>query len=432
MSKTMVVLGTQWGDEGKGKIIDFLSKNATHIVRYQGGNNAGHTLIVKKKKIVLHLIPSGLLYKNIIGIIGNGVVVSPTALIKEINILKKKKIKVLDRLVISKYCPLVLKYHVKMDKLRENFKNKIIIGTTRRGIGPSYEDKIARRGLRIGDLKNFDFFKYRLKELVNYYNYYFINYYNDKPVNFKKLLNKLYNIKDIFLKILKNTTKFLNKIISKKKKKIIFEGAQGTFLDIDHGTYPYVTSSNTTIGGVFTGTGIGPKNINYILGVVKSYVTRVGNGPFITEIFGDLNDFFYLKGKESGSTTGRRRRIGWLDIVALRKSIFINSLSSLCLTKIDVLDYLPEIKICIGYKKINKNNKFLDNFENNILNKKPIYKIIKGWNVSTYGISNFDDLPNETKNFIFLIEKLTNIPIDIISTGPDRCHTIVRYSFFKK
>ncbi|WP_343190293.1 adenylosuccinate synthase [Buchnera aphidicola (Mollitrichosiphum nigrofasciatum)] len=431
MNNNIVVLGLQWGDEGKGKIIDFLSKKANYIVRYQGGNNAGHTLVIDKKKIILHLIPSGVLHPNVIGIIGNGVVISPSDLIKEINLLKKQNINVIDRLIISESSHLVLKYHIKMDQSREKFKNNTIIGTTGRGIGPAYEDKVARRGLRVGDLKNIDFFSKRLKEVVNYYNYQFINYYKVPPVSYKDILKELLKIKNILFNIMRNTRELLYKIIINNNKKIIFEGAQGTFLDIDHGTFPYVTSSNTTIGGVFTGTGIGPKYLNYTLGVVKVYATRVGNGPFITEFFGNLSELFYSKGLEFGSTTGRRRRIGWLDIVLLRESIFMNSITALCLTKLDILDNLSEIKICIGYKnntgKLINNFSYVENFSNDIT---PIYKIVKGWNVSTFGISNFNKLPKEAKDFVYLIAELTSTPVDIISTGPDRKHTIVCREIF--
>jgi adenylosuccinate synthase len=430
----IVILGIQWGDEGKGKIVDLLSQKANYVVRYQGGNNAGHTLLVNKKKTILHLIPSCVLHKNVHAVLGNGVVVSLIDLVNEIKFLKKQGILIQNRLILSSSIPLIFKYHIKLDKAREcNILNKSIIGTTHKGIGPAYEDKVARRAIRIHDLYNEDHFYKLLKKNVKYYNFQLKNLYQKKSVNFEKIFDQSMQIFNKIKDMIQDVSFLLNNQI-KQGKKIIFEGAQGSLLDVDHGTYPYVSSSNSSIGGVMTGTGIGINKIKYILGISKTYCTRVGNGPFPTELFDRTSEYLSKVGKEFGTTTGRKRRIGWLDLVLLKKMILINSLSGLCLTKIDVLDYLPKIKVCIKY--IDKNShKKISSYPINIKNWKnvvPVYKIFKGWNQSTRGITSFIKLPIETQNYINFIASFLNISIDLISTGPNRNETIITNKFLKE
>lgn len=423
MHKNIIILGTQWGDEGKGKIVDALTSKNSYVVRYQGGHNAGHTLVVNEKKIVLHLIPSGLLHDNVIGIIAHGVVLSPFALFKEIEMLKNLGFHIKNRLFISDMSPLILKYHISMDIAREKKLGPNALGTTGRGIGPAYEDKISRRAILCGDLKDKKKLSLKLEKILHYYNHQFLSFYNQPIINYKDILNDLLPVIDFFYDMIQDTTDILHNII-KNKKKVIFEGAQGSFLDIDHGTYPYVTSSNSTVGGVITGTGIGPKNLDYILGITKAYSTRVGNGPFPTELFDDIDKHLSYYGHEFGSTTGRKRRTGWLDIVLLCRAIYLNSLSALCLTKLDVLDGLKEIKICIAYKNIHtlEITKYPSMY--NLEHMSPIYEIHPGWMQKTQGIKKFQHLPNEAQKYIHRIEELTDTPISIISTGPDRLHTI--------
>lgn len=423
MNKNIVILGTQWGDEGKGKIVDCLSQDSSYVVRYQGGHNAGHTIIVNGEKVILHLIPSGLLHSNVTGIIANGVVVSPGALIKEIKMLEKRNIDIDKRLFISDRSPLILKYHIAMDIAREKRLGIHSIGTTGRGIGPAYEDKVARRALYMSDLKNEKTLVVRLEEIIDYYNHQLVSLYKQKAIDYKVVFKDLLPMIDVVYDMIQDTPEILYKAI-KNNKKIIFEGAQGSFLDIDHGTYPYVTSSNTTIGGVITGTGIGPKNIDYILGVTKAYSTRVGNGPFPTELFNNIDMHFSKKGNEFGSTTGRKRRTGWLDAVSLCRAVKINSLSGLCITKLDVLDGLKEIKICTSYKNINNLKTISFPSPEDWLNVIPVYTTYPGWRTSTMGIKKLEQLPYEARNYISCIENITKIPVDIISTGPDRSDII--------
>ncbi|HXK00462.1 MAG TPA: adenylosuccinate synthase [Buchnera sp. (in: enterobacteria)] len=429
MYKNIIILGAQWGDEGKGKIVDLLTEKAKYVVRYQGGHNAGHTLVVDNKKIILHVVPSGILHKNTIGILGNGVVICPFSLINELNNLEKKGIIVKDKILISENCFLILPYHIRMDIARE--KQRGSIGTTKRGIGPAYEDKVSRRGLRIGDLRDKENFSINLKKIIDYYNYQLVNYYQEKPINYSKVLTEIFSLSDILINMIADIPDILYSAI-KNNKLIIFEGAQGTFLDIDHGTYPYVTSSNSTAGGASTGSGVGPLNFDYVLGVMKSYATRVGLGPFPTEVFNELDAYFCNYGSEFGSTTGRRRRTGWLDLVALKRSIRINSLSGLCLTKLDVLDGLREIKICTAYKNLN-NNSIMYNTPLSIKDWKaiePIYETLSGWNESTIGVNSLSKLPLSARNYIKRIEEITEIPIDLISTGPDRKDIIILNNLF--
>ncbi|WP_029686547.1 adenylosuccinate synthase [Tatumella saanichensis] len=425
MGKNVVVLGTQWGDEGKGKIVDLLTERANYVVRYQGGHNAGHTLVINGEKTVLHLIPSGILRENVTSIIGNGVVLSPEALMKEMKGLEDRGIPVRDRLLLSEACPLILQYHVAMDLAREKARGDKAIGTTGRGIGPAYEDKVARRGLRVGDLFDKDTFAVKLKEIVEYYNFQLVNYYKVDPVDYQKVLDDVLAIADILTGMVVDVSELLDNA-RKRGDLMMFEGAQGTLLDIDHGTYPYVTSSNTTAGGVATGSGLGPRYVDYVLGIVKAYSTRVGGGPFPTELFDDVGEYLGQKGNEFGATTGRRRRTGWLDAVAVRRAVQINSLSGFCLTKLDVLDGLDTVKICVGYRmpdgrEVTTTPLAAEGWEG----IEPIYESMPGWKESTFGVKTPEGLPKAAHDYIKRIEELTGVPVDIISTGPDRSETMI-------
>ncbi|MCE0559196.1 adenylosuccinate synthase [Motilimonas sp. E26] len=431
MGKNVVVLGTQWGDEGKGKVVDLLTDRAKYVVRYQGGHNAGHTLVIDGEKTVLHLIPSGVLRENVTCIIGNGVVLCPQALVKEMTMLEAKGVPVRERLVISEACPLILPYHVALDVARETARGKKAIGTTGRGIGPAYEDKVARRGLRVGDLKNFADFAAKLKEVVEYHNFQLTQYYKAEAVSYEAVLEQAKEVAEMLTGMVVDVTDVLDKA-RLNGDNIMFEGAQGTLLDIDHGTYPYVTSSNTTAGGVATGSGFGPRYIDYVLGIVKAYTTRVGSGPFPTELYDGIDkldaDGKHLGtvGHEFGATTGRLRRTGWFDAVAIKRAIQINSISGFCLTKLDVLDGLKTIKICTGYKT--PTGEILDvppmaaeGYEV----VEPVYEEMPGWDEPTFGVTSFDALPANAQAYIKRLEEVTGVPMDIISTGPDRNETMV-------
>ncbi|WP_233960449.1 adenylosuccinate synthase [Pectobacterium versatile] len=425
MGKNVVVLGTQWGDEGKGKVVDLLTERAKYVVRYQGGHNAGHTLVINGEKTVLHLIPSGILRENVVSIIGNGVVLAPDALMKEMTELEARGVPVRERLLLSEACPLILPYHVALDNAREKARGAKAIGTTGRGIGPAYEDKVARRGLRVGDLFDKETFAVKLKEIVEYHNFQLVNYYKADAVDYQKVLDDVLAIADILTAMVVDVSDLLYKA-HLRGDFVMFEGAQGTLLDIDHGTYPYVTSSNTTAGGVATGSGLGPRYVDYVLGIVKAYSTRVGAGPFPTELFEDVGEHLSQKGNEFGATTGRRRRTGWLDAVAVRRAVQINSLSGFCLTKLDVLDGLKEIKICVGYRlpngtEVDTTPLAADGWEG----LEPIYETVPGWSESTFGVKDHSKLPQAALNYIKRIEEITGVPIDIISTGPDRSETMV-------
>ena len=406
MNNSIAILGAQWGDEGKGKIVDLLTEKCDAVVRFQGGHNAGHTLVVDGKTTILHLIPSGILHDKVKCIIGNGVVLSLEALSEEIEILKKNNINVKDRLLISDGCPLILPIHVELDKARENKKGKGKIGTTGRGIGPAYEDKISRRGIRLGDLSNKNTLLEKVSEILDYHNFILKNYYSCSTYSKNEVYENLLTYYDIYNQFIVDVPEYIDKAF-KENKKIVFEGAQGTLLDIDHGTYPFVTSSNTTVGGIFTGSGVAPKNLNYILAIVKAYTTRVGSGPFVTELFDSDGKLLSERGHEFGATTGRERRCGWLDLVALKRSIIINGFTGICLTKIDVLDEFKEIKVCVEYK-----------------NNNPIYKSFEGWMEDISRIKKYEDLPANTKIYIKEIEKYLGVPIDIISNGPGRNQNI--------
>ncbi|MFJ5333190.1 adenylosuccinate synthase [Pectobacterium versatile] len=425
MGKNVVVLGTQWGDEGKGKVVDLLTERAKYVVRYQGGHNAGHTLVINGEKTVLHLIPSGILRENVVSIIGNGVVLAPDALMKEMTELEARGVPVRERLLLSEACPLILPYHVALDNAREKARGAKAIGTTGRGIGPAYEDKVARRGLRVGDLFDKETFAVKLKEIVEYHNFQLVNYYKADAVDYQKVLDDVLAIADILTAMVVDVSDLLYKA-HLRGDFVMFEGAQGTLLDIDHGTYPYVTSSNTTAGGVATGSGLGPRYVDYVLGIVKAYSTRVGAGPFPTELFEEVGEHLSQKGNEFGATTGRRRRTGWLDAVAVRRAVQINSLSGFCLTKLDVLDGLKEIKICVGYRlpngtEVDTTPLAAEGWEG----LEPIYETVPGWSESTFGVKDHSKLPQAALNYIKRIEEITGVPIDIISTGPERSETMV-------
>ncbi|MCW2477261.1 MULTISPECIES: adenylosuccinate synthase [unclassified Symbiopectobacterium] len=425
MGKNVVVLGTQWGDEGKGKVVDLLTERAKYVVRYQGGHNAGHTLVINGEKTVLHLIPSGILRENVVSIIGNGVVLAPDALMKEMTALEARGVPVRERLLLSEACPLILPYHVALDNAREKARGAKAIGTTGRGIGPAYEDKVARRGLRVGDLFDKQTFAVKLKEIVEYHNFQLVNYYKVEAVDYQKVLDDVLAIADILTAMVVDVSDLLFKA-HQRGDLVMFEGAQGTLLDIDHGTYPYVTSSNTTAGGVATGSGLGPRYVDYVLGIVKAYSTRVGAGPFPTELFDDVGEHLSQKGNEFGATTGRRRRTGWLDAVAVRRAVQINSLSGFCMTKLDVLDGLKEVKICVGYRMPNGDEVDVtplaaEGWEG----IEPIYETLPGWTESTFGVQDHSKLPQAALDYIKRVEEVTGVPVDIISTGPDRSETMI-------
>ena len=425
MAKNIVVLGTQWGDEGKGKVVDLLTDRAKYVVRYQGGHNAGHTLVIDGEKTVLHLIPSGILRENVTCIIGNGVVLSPEALMTEVSMLEERGVPVRERLKISEACPLILPYHVALDVAREKARGAKAIGTTGRGIGPAYEDKVSRRGLRVGDLFNAEDFAAKLKEVLDIHNFTLTQYYGEEPVDFDKTLADAMAVADILRAMVVDVTDELDKA-QKAGLPIMFEGAQGTLLDIDHGTYPYVTSSNTTVGGVATGAGFGPLNLDYVLGIVKAYTTRVGSGPFPTELDDDVGEHLGVKGHEFGATTGRKRRTGWFDAVAMKRAVQINSITGFCLTKLDVLDGLETLQICVGYKDADGNIKDVPPMAADGYDLvTPVYEEMPGWSETTFGVTDYEKLPQAAKNYIARLEALTGVPVDIISTGPDRNETIV-------
>ena len=424
MAKNVVVLGSQWGDEGKGKIVDLLTDRASAVVRFQGGHNAGHTLVIGEEKTVLHLIPSGILRENVICLIGNGVVLSPSALFEEVAMLEKRGIPALERLKISEACPMIMPYHVALDQAREIARGKKAIGTTGRGIGPAYEDKVSRRGIRVGDLLDQNTFADKLKEVMEYHNFALKEYYKVDTVDYQKVLDETLAYSEKMIPMIADIPGMLFDL-RKNGSSIMFEGAQGTLLDIDQGTYPYVTSSNTTAGGACTGSGVGPKDLDYVLGITKAYTTRVGAGPFPTELFDDIGQYLGEKGHEFGATTGRSRRCGWFDGVAMRRAAQVNSITGLCITKLDVLDGLETIQICTGY---HYNDQVLslppvgaDAFEKCT----PIYESMPGWSEETVGIRDLDKLPQAARNYLDKLSEVVGVPVDIVSTGPERDETII-------
>jgi len=424
MGKNVVILGSQWGDEGKGKIVDLLTDKASVVARFQGGHNAGHTLVIDGKKTALHLIPSGILRSHVNCVIGNGVVVAPDALLKEIQMLEERGVKVRGRLKVSGSCPLILPYHIALDQAREAARGNAKIGTTGRGIGPAYEDKVARRGLRLSDLANIERFAEKLKEVLDYHNFALTEYYKADPVDFDQTLALAKEWAKVLLPMKADVTKILHDA-REAGENILFEGAQGSLLDIDHGTYPFVTSSNTTAGSTATGSGFGPLYLDYVLGITKAYTTRVGSGPFPTELHCEIGRYLGEKGHEFGTTTGRERRCGWFDAVALRQAVRVNSISGICLTKLDVLDGLDEIKLCIGYQDTDGSDADMPMHADDFESITPIYETMPGWSAVTVGVKNLENLPEAAKNYIRRIEELVGAPVDVVSTGPDRVETII-------
>jgi adenylosuccinate synthase len=424
MGKNVVILGTQWGDEGKGKIVDLLTEQVKYVARFQGGHNAGHTLVIEGKKTVLHLIPSGILHAGVTCLIGNGVVLSPSALMKEIRELEAQGVPVRERLKLSPACPLILQYHVALDVAREAARGNAKIGTTGRGIGPAYEDKVARRGLRLGDVFDAKGFEVKLREIIDYHNFALTQYYKVDPVDFEQVLAEALSLGEQIKPMVADVTDILHKA-REAGEHIMFEGAQGSLLDIDHGTYPFVTSSNTTAGGTATGSGFGPLYLDYVLGITKAYTTRVGSGPFPTELTCETGEYLGKKGHEFGATTGRKRRTGWFDAIALRHAVRINSVSGICLTKLDVLDGLDEVSICVGYQDAAGQPMGIPCDAEGWESVRPVYEVHPGWSESTVGATSLEQLPENARSYIARIEQLVGASVDIVSTGPDRVETII-------
>jgi adenylosuccinate synthase len=430
MSKNVVVIGTQWGDEGKGKIVDWLTDHSQGVVRFQGGHNAGHTLVIAGQKTVLHLIPSGILREHVMCYIGNGVVLSPAALLKEMDMLAAAGIKVYERLRISEACPLILPYHEAVDKARETAKGSAKIGTTGRGIGPAYEDKVARRAIRLQDLFHRERFAAKLGEVLDFHNFVLKNYFNAPAVDFQKTLDDALALAERIKPLVMDVPRALYEA-NKAGQNLLFEGAQGTLLDIDHGTYPFVTSSNCISGAACAGAGVGPQTLHYVLGITKAYTTRVGSGPFPTELY-DAEDkqdpvgkHLADKGHEFGATTGRARRCGWFDAAALKRSIQINGVSGLCVTKLDVMDGMETVRIGVGYKIDGQFSDILPVGAESLAGCEPVYEDMPGWSGSTVGVKKFDDLPVQARNYLKRIAEICEVPVDMVSTGPDRDETIV-------
>ena len=424
MAKNVVVIGTQWGDEGKGKIVDWLTDSVAAVVRFQGGNNAGHTLVVGGKKTILRLIPSGILHNGVRCFIGSGVVVSPQALFEEIEELKKAGVDVESRLTIAPTCPLILPYHKALDHAREAAKGDKKIGTTGRGIGPAYEDKVARRAVRAIDLFNLSVLKEKLQANVALYNAQLQHLYNQQPVDFEQVYQEVVQYADRIKPLIGDVSNTLYQI-HQAGGKILFEGAQGTLLDIDYGTYPFVTSSNCVSGAACAGAGVAPQMLDYVLGIVKAYTTRVGSGPFPTELFDETGKLLAERGNEFGSVTGRPRRCGWFDAPALRRSLQINGVTGLCITKLDVLDTLPEIKICTAYQLGDKVVEILPFGSDEVALCEPIYETLPGWQANTFGVQKYQDLPENARRYLQRLQELVGVPVSIVSTGPDRVQTII-------
>jgi adenylosuccinate synthase len=425
MGKNVVVVGSQWGDEGKGKIVDWLTESAQGVVRFQGGHNAGHTLVIGGKKTILHLIPSGILRDGVACYIGNGVVLAPDALMKEIDELEAAGFDVSGRLRISEACPLILPYHQALDLAREAAKGAGKIGTTGRGIGPAYEDKVGRRALRVQDLLRPKRFAEKLAEVLDYHNFVLQHYFRCAVVDFKQVLDQALAMAPRIEKLVADVPRALYEA-HKAGANLLFEGAQGTLLDIDHGTYPFVTSSNCVAGGAAAGAGVGPGMLHYVLGITKAYTTRVGSGPFPTELMDDVGKHLATRGNEFGATTGRARRCGWFDAAALKRSIQINGLTGMCVTKLDVLDGMDTIRICTGYKLDGEVCDILPVGSEMLADCEPIYEDHPGWKDSTVGVKTFEQLPANAQTYLKRMEELCGVPADIISTGPDREETIVR------
>ncbi|MDP2867834.1 MAG: adenylosuccinate synthase [Methyloversatilis sp.] len=424
MAKNVVVVGSQWGDEGKGKVVDWLTDSVQGVVRFQGGHNAGHTLVIGGKKTVLHLIPSGVLREGVACYIGNGVVLSPEALLSEMDELEAAGVDVAARLRISEACPLILPYHQALDRARETAKGENKIGTTGRGIGPAYEDKVARRALRLQDLLRPTRFAAKLAEILDYHNFVLTQYFGAPKVDFQETLDGALALAPRIEKLVADVPRALYEA-NKAGSNLLFEGAQGTLLDIDHGTYPFVTSSNCVAGAAAAGAGVGPTMLHYVLGITKAYTTRVGGGPFPTELFDDTGRHLATKGNEFGATTGRPRRCGWFDAAALKRSIQIKGISGLCVTKLDVLDGVEELKVCTGYRIDGELSDILPVGAEELSRCEPVYETLPGWKDTTFGIKALDELPANARSYLKRIEEICGVPVDMISTGPDRTETIL-------
>jgi adenylosuccinate synthase len=425
MARNVVVVGTQWGDEGKGKVVDWLTDHAEGVVRFQGGHNAGHTLVIDGRKTVLHLIPSGILREEVACFIGNGVVVSPQALLDEVATLEAAGIEVRARLAISEACPLILPYHAALDVARELAKGAGKIGTTGRGIGPAYEDKVARRAIRMQDLFYRERLAAKLGEVLDFHNFVLRQFFGADTVDFQRTLDELLAIADSIRPMVADVPRLLFEA-QRAQKRLLFEGAQGTLLDVDHGTYPFVTSSNCVAGAAAAGSGVGPQALQYILGITKAYTTRVGSGPFPTELDDAIGRGIAARGNEVGATTGRPRRCGWFDAAALRRSIQINGVSGLCVTKLDVLDGMETLQIGVGYRFNGERRDILPVGAEELAECEPIYEEVPGWSQSTLGVRDFSRLPDAARHYLERIEQVCEVPIDLISTGAERDDTIVR------
>jgi adenylosuccinate synthase len=429
MAKNVVVIGLQWGDEGKGKVVDLLTDSAQAVARFQGGHNAGHTLVIGGKKTILSLIPSGILHAHVQCLIGNGVVLSLEALFKEADMLIGTGVPVLERLRVSPLCPLILASHIALDRAREAAQGANAIGTTGRGIGPAYEDKVARRALRVCDLFHRERFAAKLGEILDYHNFILTKYYRTTPIDFQQVLESNLALGERLKPLVADVTGILEQL-SVDGSNVLFEGAQGAMLDVDLGTYPFVTSSTTTAGGAAAGTGLGPRRLHEVLGIVKAYTTRVGAGPFPTELFDEYGEHLSRVGHEFGSVTGRRRRCGWFDAVALRRSVVHSSCSSLCVTKLDVLDGLETIRICVGYDIDGRISTTPPMLTGGAGECAAVYEDLPGWKESTVGITRYEDLPQNARAYLERLQALVAVPITIISTGPDRAQTIIRQNPF--
>ena len=430
MAKNVVVVGTQWGDEGKGKIVDWITDHAKGVVRFQGGHNAGHTLVIAGKKTILRLIPSGILRPDVACYIGNGVVLSPEALFKEIGELESAGINVSSRLRVSQSCTLILPYHIALDQAREAAKGEAKIGTTGRGIGPAYEDKVARRALKVIDLFNPERFAAKLRETMDYHNFVLTQYLKVAAVDYQKTLDEALAYAPRLKPVVADVSRELYEFMAAGNS-LLFEGAQGTLLDVDHGTYPFVTSSNCVAGAAAAGAGVGPGQLHYILGITKAYATRVGSGPFPTELEDATGDYLRKKGNEFGSVTGRPRRCGWFDAPALKRSIQINGITGLCITKLDVLDGLDTVKLCVGYTIDGRACDLLPSGADAAAACVPVYEEMPGWKDSTVGVTQFDKLPVNAQKYLRRLEAASGAPIALISTGPERDETIVLSHPFK-
>ncbi len=423
--RNVVVVGSQWGDEGKGKVVDMLTEKAGAVVRFQGGHNAGHTLVIGDRQTVLHLVPSGILREQAQCLIGNGVVLSPQALLEELDMLEKNGVPAGQRLKVSPACPLILPYHVALDHAREIARGKDKIGTTGRGIGPAYEDKVSRRGVRLGEIFDSGRFAAKLQSVMDYHNFALKNYYAADTVDYDQVLEHTLAMSERLAPLVADVPELLADYRGRGVN-IMFEGAQGTYLDIDQGTYPFVTSSNTTAGGAATGSGVGPADFDYVLGITKAYTTRVGAGPFPTELHDEVGRFLGEKGHEFGATTGRRRRCGWLDAVMLRRASVLNSFTGLCITKLDVLDGLDTLKICVAYECNGEGRETPPAGADALEQCQPVYLELPGWKASTLGVRNYAELPANARAYIEKIESLSGLSVDMISTGPERDQTIIR------